>query len=1204
MAEQAGLASASWLLPGCSAELQVLNAAFGLLLHRYTDTEQVLWFERSGDRCRPIQTQLTGDTSWSDLVEQLCAQLARPAGIDLSDAGNKVVTTSVESSSPLPGNVILDCSFELAGQHRLLRIRYDRAHYAAGFIDRLLVNFEELLASAAADPDGPARLLGLISPAERELLLARNATSAPYQSESGIHQLVQAQVQRTPDAVAVSWGRRSLSYRQLNERANRLARALLASGVEPGDRIGLSLTRSDELVCLVLATLKAGCAYVPLDPAYPAARLRDFAAVAGLTLVLTEDQDWATGIATLAPRGLGLVADGCDGADLELAVSAGTASHLIFTSGSTGRPKGVVVSHRNVAALLGWAGHTYRDDEISAVLFATSLNFDLSVFELWCPLTRGGQVLVADNALALTEDSGLLPTLVNTVPSALNVLLQRGAIPTSVRVINVAGEPLAKELVNAALEVASIERVFNLYGPSEDTTYSTAREFTGPITAEPTIGHPIDNTQVFVLDSAGQLVPKGVIGELYLGGAGLAGGYLGDPVRTAAAFVDAPLDAGGAQRLYRTGDLVCWDENDELAFIGRRDSQVKIRGHRIELGEIAVTAQELPGIDLVAVVVCDGALVCYLQSGDPEVVAAHLATRLPAYMQPARILIEPDFPLLPNGKVDRNALAARPVDWRDAGIGNRPLTALEREVTEVWADILGAGDLSADHDFFSIGGHSLLANVLAARLNEHFGLRLLVADVYTHRTPASQAALVEGLRTVSDGASRPAALSSVLAKSAAAHRVPGVAAVFQRHGEQEIAWYGKDDLDSDRDRTRSTRQRVTCVNKVLLAYVALMLVDQGRLGLDEGLSRYLPEAVIRRGGRSVEISLRQLLSHTTGIDDSYEGWHDLPTTDLDGYVRSFARYEQLFEPGEVFAYSACGTSMVALLVQRITGRPWWLAVNELLLRPLGIESIPESAAAAAEQDRVTATGHLLTLDGAGYQPFTPSPQTIADQAPSWFAVRFTIEELAALAAFALADGLTPAGHRLLPAELAREMRTPQVAIPGHHFMHAWGLGWLLFAPDSFGFISNGSGHQNFIQIFPEQGITLSMQANSYPAFGMYEDLVWSMTGRRLVRTGQPAEFSPAMLSGRYAADGYRLEVFTAESRLHYRFDERDRDGSWVERDRGGLVWSGAGGFTSDSPRQVLAGSISFFGAEPEAGTAGYVRIGQRLARRQASGGPA
>ncbi|WAZ20745.1 amino acid adenylation domain-containing protein [Streptomyces cinnabarinus] len=1207
-----GTGTYSWSSGSWPADL--VHAAFTVLVHRYSGQDDIV-LARAGLAVRSYDVPGLTLTGLASALGDRYDEAARTGGP--ADLGDGLRVGTVHTGGPAPDPEGFALLLEISGTG--LTLHHDRALFTPELIRRMAANLDTLLHDAVRRPLAPVAELALLSEGESGRLLREfNDTALPYDRGTTVHALVEAQAARTPDAPAVECDGTILTYRQLDREANRLARALASGGIGPGSRIGLSLPRTHHGVALLLAVHKAGCAYVPLDPAYPADRLTAIAASADMAAVVHDRDtapDWLAGVSATAlswPE-LWEKASAEDDTSPDVVVGPRDTTHLIYTSGSTGIPKGVVISHRGVVALLAWSEATYGAEDLARVLFSTSLNFDLSVYELWAPLTRGGCVVVVDNVLALTEDPGLHPTLVNTVPSALNVLLQRGSVPASTRVLNVAGEPLSKELVNAAFASTGVERLYNLYGPSEDTTYSTWKCFTGPTDQAPTIGVPVHNTVAYLLDADGRPVPHGATGELHLGGDGLADGYINDPERTGAAFVPAPDRLGPVPggRLYRTGDLARWTEDGELRFLGRKDNQVKVRGFRIELGEIESVLREVVGLrDIAALAVGGGAdtrLVCWVGLDGAEVtteaMAAHLRAKLPHYMQPAKIVVEERLPRLPNGKVDRKALAARPIDWgTDAATAFTGDDPDEASVARVWSELLGLSGISPDLDFFSVGGHSLLATLLAARLSDAAGRPVRVAEIYGHRTLAEQAELLRRTReqvaaeAPVDAPARLRAVAETLRESARGHGVPGAGTAVFLDGRLDLTYYGVTDTDARTPYGPRTRQRVTCISKAMLAFVALRLVDRGLIGLDQPLNELLPRAFRRSDGRTVEVTLRHLLSHTSGVDDSYEVWHDTDLPDLDTYLDSLAGYGQLFEPGEVFAYSAVGTSIVAALIERLLGIPWRRAVNELMLTPLGIKEIPETRTEGGHYGRAISTGYVWTENVKQYVRHDPPRQTIADDAAGSFSVCLTLAELARIARLAVDDGVTPDGERLLSAELARQMRTPQVPVPGHHFMHAWGLGWLMFGPTAFGFNSNGSGHHNFIQIFPEERSFLLLLANAYPAFGLYEDLLRSLTGEGLIRTGRPFEMELDDCAGLYASDGYRLQVERGAEHLRYAYSERQPDGAWRCLDEGDLVLSGAGGFSSMSEKNILAGSISFI-PTPGTATPGYVRIGQRFARR-------
>jgi amino acid adenylation domain-containing protein len=575
-----------------------------------------------------------------------------------------------------------------------------------------------------------------------------------------LHDLVAAQIERTPSAVALVAGHERLTYGELGLRAGRLARRLAALGVGPEVRVGVCLSRSPALVAALLGILEAGGTYVPLDPNYPQERLGFMLEDAGAAVLVTE-RALATRLPASGARLL-VLDEESERAEAEPhRALPGNLAYLIYTSGSTGRPKAVAIEHRSAVAFVHWAHEVFTAAELAAVLAATSISFDLSVFELFVPLACGGRVVLAANALELPA----LPaagevTLVNTVPSAMAELVRAGALPAGVRTVNLAGEPLKGALAQAVY-AGGAERVLNLYGPSEDTTYSTFEVVGRGSRREPTIGRPIAGTWARLLDPGLGPVPQGEAGEIYLGGAGLARGYLGRPELTAERFVPDPLaslDNQRGGRLYRTGDLGRTLPDGRIEYLGRIDHQVKVRGFRIELGEIEVALAAHPKVREAAVVARREAsgeqrLVAYLvadEEGAPEggpavaELRSFLGSRLPDYMIPAFFVALPALPLTPNGKVDRQALSRRelPRESAEGGLA-APRSPTEELLAGIWGEVLGRDRVGIDEGFFDLGGDSLLANRVLARVRAALGLDLPPATLFEASTVAALAEQVE-----------------------------------------------------------------------------------------------------------------------------------------------------------------------------------------------------------------------------------------------------------------------------------------------------------------------------------------------------------------------------------------------------------------------------------------------------------------------------
>ena len=649
---------------------------------------------------------------------------------------------------------------------------------ARALLDRLAV----LLEAAAADPGGRVSELPILPDAERRTLLGEWAAGegrpeAPEPEGALLHELFAAQAAATPGAEALVAGEERLTYGELDRRSRVLAARLAEAGAGPDVPIGVFLERSADLVVAILGVLRAGAAYVPMDPAYPAERIELMIDDSRMPAVVTGGEAAGRLPGTLAARGVRVVDAEAPAEGEEApapAPSATTPDHLaylIYTSGSTGRPKGVAITHRNASAMLAWAGVEFSPRELSGVLASTSVCFDLSVFEIFAPLVRGGRVILVDNALALPSLSAAGEvTLINTVPSAIAELCQAGALPPSVESVNLAGEPLRRRLVEAVYAAGAVARVRNLYGPSEDTTYSTVAACPADEAREPTIGRVIPGSRGYVADRGLRATPPGAAGELVLAGAGLARGYLGRPALTAERFVPDPFATGSTGftvstgfggRLYRTGDRVRHLRDGRLEFLGRLDHQVKLRGFRIELGEIETALQELDGIDeAVALVRDDGSgprLVAYLVAAGgapaappaPQVgeLRSALGRRLPGYMVPELFVELAGLPRTPNGKVDRKALPApgadRPALTREYVA---PETAVEQILAEIWSDVLGVERVGIQDSFFELGGHSLKATQVLLRVRETFGVDLPVHRLFSDPTVSGLAvAIAEAL---------------------------------------------------------------------------------------------------------------------------------------------------------------------------------------------------------------------------------------------------------------------------------------------------------------------------------------------------------------------------------------------------------------------------------------------------------------------------
>jgi amino acid adenylation domain-containing protein len=624
---------------------------------------------------------------------------------------------------------------------------------------QLLTSLSELDESNLVEPPLLSDL-EMLSQEERNLLLYQlNDTFCDYPSNFCIHELFEQRVKQNPTDTALVFGEKHLSYQQLNDKANQLAHYLQERyEIRPDTFVGLCFERSLEMVIGMFAIIKAGGAYVPLDPSYPSERLRyilmdispevvlahkesleklnDFRGeILEIDSIVTTNGEFADySVENIPPALIGL--------------EPNHLAYVIYTSGSTGKPKGVMIEHGNTTSMLNWVSLEYNNGELTRTLASTSLNFDLSVFEIFAPLVTGNSCVMVKDILDLVEND-INVTLINTVPSAISVLLAQNAIPEKVKCINLAGEALHSDLVNSILSEKPDASVYNLYGPSEDTTYSTYIKYTA-LTSEPiSIGKIIANSQAYILNDELGLTPFGSLGQLYLAGSGIARGYLGQPHLTAERFIDNP-HAGPAsrinsERIYKTGDLVRYLPDKNLQFMGRLDEQVKIRGFRIELGEIETHLRNIKFVDSALVMarqVDDSQeLIAFIrptefaaleaEDSGTQLVNEQLAKYLPDYMIPSIVMLVDDWPLNPNGKIDRKSLLD--LDTRvPQGKYISPQNDTERTLTQIWGKLLRLEPekISSSSNFFVLGGHSLLTIRMLAELNNNFNVVISVQSFF------------------------------------------------------------------------------------------------------------------------------------------------------------------------------------------------------------------------------------------------------------------------------------------------------------------------------------------------------------------------------------------------------------------------------------------------------------------------------------------
>ena len=643
------------------------------------------------------------------------------------------------------------------------------------FVHTALEGLVEALEMAPATAIGS---IEIVPESERRVLEEWNETKAEFPIDKCIHELFEEQVERTPAAVAVVYEERELSYGELNARANQLAHYLRELGVKPDGRVAICVERGLEMVVGLLAVLKAGGAYVPLDPAYPAERLNYMLEDSAPTVLLT--QGGLKGMFTGVRKGLAVIdlADSPKWANQPASnpgrTSVGlTPEHLayvIYTSGSTGMPKGVMNEHRGVVNRLVWMQSAYGLDPYDTVLQKTPFSFDVSVWEFFWTLLVGARLVMArpeghrDPAYLIKTIRQENVTTMHFVPSMLQVFLEHAEVTQCSNLVRVvcSGEALPAALARRFQELLPRAELCNLYGPTEAAVDVTAWTCTPNVSkASIPIGRPIANMRIYLLDGHGEAVPIGVAGEIYIGGVGVARGYLNRPELTAERFVRDPFAAEPGARMYKTGDLGRWLPDGTIEFLGRSDFQVKVRGYRVELGEIEARLREHAGVREVVVIAReespgDKRLVAYYTGADTgeqgeravgaEELRRHLAERLPEYMVPAAYVRLKALPLTPNGKLDRKALPAPEGDAYPVPGYEEPLGEVETTLAGIWADVLKVERVGRLDHFFDLGGHSLLAMQAVSRINREFKLRLRIREFFEAPTVRAMAQTVTQAR--------------------------------------------------------------------------------------------------------------------------------------------------------------------------------------------------------------------------------------------------------------------------------------------------------------------------------------------------------------------------------------------------------------------------------------------------------------------------
>lgn len=662
---------------------------------------------------------------------------------------------SISTAQDITSKFDITFSFTESADALAASINYSSHLFSAERMKRMAGHLKKLIKNFISFPTAKAVEIEYLTAAETsQLLYDFNGAKIGYPNKKTIHRLIEDQAARIPDSVAVKYQDCSLTYEMLNEQANRFAHYLRQQhGAGPNDVIGVMVSRSEKLPVILAGILKAGAAYLPLDPAYPIDRLTFMSGDAQVKALVLDE-------AVEANEELKLLADsfklihfeneekkfaGYSSENPEPVNEPADLAYLIYTSGTTGKPKGVCLTHQNAVALISWGKREFANSSFTTVFATTSYCFDLSIYEIFFSLGSGKELRILQNAMELPEwIMKERDILVNTVPSVVQSLLQQKVDMSNVNVLNIAGEPIPSAVIEG-LDIARIE-IRNLYGPSEYATYSTCYRFE-PGYKNILIGKPLDNTQVYILDEQMNLLPIGIRGEIYIAGEHLSKGYLNRDDLTKERFITSLFETG--KKIYKTGDIGSWNEDGNIDYIGRKDNQVKLRGFRIELGEIETVLAACPGVQQSAVIVRkrdgeDNFLAAYYTGEErtAEELKNRLKDKLPHYMVPSVFIYMPAFPLSPNGKIDRSKLPDPSFAPAEESY-QAPATVTEEKLVAIWQDILKRSRVGVTDNFFEIGGQSLKAMQIVSRINQDLFVSISIKEIFNNATIRKLAAIIE-----------------------------------------------------------------------------------------------------------------------------------------------------------------------------------------------------------------------------------------------------------------------------------------------------------------------------------------------------------------------------------------------------------------------------------------------------------------------------
>ncbi|MES2825123.1 MAG: amino acid adenylation domain-containing protein [Pseudomonadota bacterium] len=764
----------------------VLRAAWAIVLHRYTSNAQISFItaepvpthdHSSQSVLNPIIDcfDISAESNFQHLQERAARNRFNAQGKGFPS--QKLLEKTILLNSANPSLLVIDnidafeqlsVFFDETAQHFVyainiekkseaisLNLRFDPTRATPDAAQRILSYYVSIISVFLNENyiDSLISQHDFLSESDKQLLL-QNWGGANIHLPEGlcVVHLFEQQVSKTPDAICLEEGINRLTYAEVNCRINKFLESMLQLGVQVGQPIGVHMSKSVDLVVACLAIMKAGCAYLPLDKSVPRERIQNICQNAQIKFVLVDtwegrdlfqSLELSNSLQVLSATELGEVVNNNLRKKLPIMCEHEHVAYIIYTSGSTGAPKGVAVSHKALASFLLHCKKTYRAEDLLSVLFSTRICFDLSIFELFAAFLFGGKLVIVEDILELVDKKEQFDvSFVGSVPSVMAQLLDIGDLPPSVCTLNLGGEPLRRSLVERVFNQSFVSRLHNVYGPTESTVFSTTSLLLGPTDSEPVIGKPVANTQALILDPYGNLAPVGVVGELYLAGLNTANGYVNAEQLTAEKFKKDSKYFDN-KTMYCTGDFVRWNDTGELEFIGRKDQQIKLRGFRIEIDEIEVVLNAVPGV-------LDGAVILYKDEIKGDFLAAYvtvdkfdgsdvitvnaildsLRVKLPDYMVPKHCIVLDRMPNTASGKIDRKNLAARNISDIISGFRISPVTELQKNICKAFENTLGIKDIGIESDFFALGGHSLLIGKLVRKIFSYTKINIPLRGIF------------------------------------------------------------------------------------------------------------------------------------------------------------------------------------------------------------------------------------------------------------------------------------------------------------------------------------------------------------------------------------------------------------------------------------------------------------------------------------------